>query len=233
MPRPCYFGSHSGRGNGGMASAPKGGKEPASDTIFAPQKMKPLLAKSKQEPVQAAIGLTSDGEGLILLNARMKPKKVLATLRAEASKAKVQLNTATLRFGRAEVDTEYDAGTVRFFVNKEAPGNMRARLIEVVKRASYQKVEINVDPDLELESDDDEEASDGPIPPAPPQLAATSAAAQGNGVAAPEAPDARALSAELAVLARRIPAASGDDAARKARLLKLATDANVNVKANN
>src|SRR4051794_5687988 len=126
-------------------AGPKAGKGAAADAIMAPEKMKPLLTKSKQEPVQAAIGLTADGDGLILLSNKMKPKKVLSMLRGEASKAKLQLNTASLRFGRAEIDTDYDAGTVRFFINKEAPGSMRPRLIEVVKRAAYQKVEFVID----------------------------------------------------------------------------------------
>ena len=33
-------------------------KGPASEAIMAPEKMKPLLALSKREPVQAAIGMT-------------------------------------------------------------------------------------------------------------------------------------------------------------------------------
>jgi hypothetical protein len=50
-------------------------KAPASDAIMTPDKMKPLLALSKREPVSAAIGLTTDGEGLILLHKKAKPKK--------------------------------------------------------------------------------------------------------------------------------------------------------------
>src|SRR5262249_22608691 len=121
-------------------------KATAADSIMTPDQMKPMLALSKKEPVQAAIGLTSDGEGLIVLHKKARTKKVMSMLRQKAGKAKVQLNGGSLRFGRAEVDTEYDPGMVRFFVNKDAPGNMRARLVEVVKRIPYQKVEINVDP---------------------------------------------------------------------------------------
>src|SRR5882724_2893899 len=139
-----------------MAATSKG---PRSDSIMTPDKMKPLLALSKREPVHAAIALTTDGEGLILLDKKMKPKKVMSMLRADAAKAKIQLNTATVRFGRAEVDTEYDSGMVRFFINKDAPGNMRMKLVEVVKRIAYQKVEINVDPSLELDSEEEEGAA--------------------------------------------------------------------------
>ena len=142
-----------------MAVAAKG-KEPATDTIMSPGDMKPLLALSKREPVYAAIGLTADGEGVILLNRRVKPKKLLAMLKSDASKAKIQLQPSTLRFGKAEVDTDYDPGMVRFFLNKVAPSNMRLKLLEVVKRVPYQKVELNVEPTFEDEPDDD--AADAP-----------------------------------------------------------------------
>ena len=65
-----------------------------------------MLALSKQEPVQAAIGLSADGEGIILLDKKAKPRKVAAMLKASAAKAKIQLNGSSIRFGRAEVDTD-------------------------------------------------------------------------------------------------------------------------------
>jgi hypothetical protein len=133
------------------------GKAPTSDSFMAPDKMKPLLALSKREPVQAAIGLTADGDGVILLDKKLKPKKVLALLKSTASKQKIPLQPSTLRFGKAEVDTDYDPGMVRFFVNKEPPGNLRVKLLEVVKRIPYQKVELNVQPSLEDEPEDEEQ----------------------------------------------------------------------------
>lgn len=149
-----------------MAKAPT----PASDQIMSPGAMKPLLALSKREPVQAAIGITADGDGVILLDKKMKPKKCLAKLKAEAGKAKIQLQPSTLRFGKAEVDTEYDPGMVRFFINKEAPGNMRIKLVEVVKRIPYQKVELNVQPSLEDEPEEDEAEGQEAPPQATPTV---------------------------------------------------------------
>ena len=188
-----------------MAVAAKGAGAQA-DSIMAPDRMKPLLALSKREPVQAAIGLTSDGEGIILLDKKAKPKKVASMLKANAAKAKIQLNTASLRFGRAEVDTDYDPGMVRFFINKDAPGNMRIKLVEVVKRIPYQKVELNVDLSLEDEPEDDTAA------------------------AAANVPDAPGLSSELGSLARQLQ--SLGDVQLKARLVRFATDANAAIKAN-
>ncbi len=197
------------------------GKAPASDSIMAPDKMKSLLSLSKKEPVQAAIGLTGDGEGLILLDKKAKPKKVFSMLKASASKAKLQLNTSSLRFGRAEVDPEYDPGMVRFFVNKEAPGAMRIKLVELVKRIPYQQVEINVDPSLEAEPEEDADSTQSP----------TVAAAEPP--ASPPAPlDAAGCRRQLAVLIGRIAAAAGGDAARKAALVALATQGNDSLKAN-
>ena len=47
-----------------------------------------------------------------MLHKKAKPKKVLSILRAEAGEAKLALNNATMRFGRAEVDTLRDHWTV-------------------------------------------------------------------------------------------------------------------------
>ena len=57
---------------------------PASEAIMAVAKIKPLLALSKKEPVQAAIGLTTDGEGVILLDKKASPRKVASMLKANA-----------------------------------------------------------------------------------------------------------------------------------------------------
>ena len=201
-------------------------KNLAADTIMAPDKMKPLLALSKREPVQAAIGLTADGEGVILLHKTAKPKKVFAMLKAAAAKSKLPLNPASLRFGRAEVDTDYDAAMVRFFINKEAPGNLRLKLVEVVKRIPYQKVEINVDAALEDEPEEEaegQEASAPAAPPPPPPPAPGAAAA----------PDPELLKQELALLIGQIPGACGSDPAVKAALAKLAADATLNLRTNN
>ena len=185
----------------------------ASDSIMGADKIKPLLTSSKQEPVQAAIALTSDGDGLILLDKKKKPRAVMALLKASAAKAKLQLQPSTLRFGRAEVDTDYDPSMVRFFINKEAPGNMRARLVEVVKRSAYQKVEFNIDLTLELEPEEGEAEAAATTEPTP------------------QAPDPAALSAQLSELVRRIPAATASDPALKVRLLGLANQANTAIKA--
>ena len=180
------------------------GKAPASDSIMAADKMKPLLALSKREPVQAAIALTADGQGLILLDKKAKPRKVGEMLKVDAGKGGLKVNLATLRYGRAEVDPDYDPAMVRFFINKDAPGTLRPKLVEVVRLASYQKVEINVDPSIDAEEGAESEGTEegAPSPPPPPI-------------------DLSALRTELAGLIRQIVPASGGDAER-AGLMKAA-----------
>ena len=89
----------------------KGGS--ATDNIMSPAEMKPLLMMSKREPVNAVIGMTKDHEGVILLSKRIKPRKLLAQLKADARKSKIELDATSLRFGKAEVDTDKDFGPGR------------------------------------------------------------------------------------------------------------------------
>jgi len=121
----------------------KGGA--TTDTIMSPTEMKPLLMLSKHQPVSAVVGMTRDKEGVILLSRRLKPKKLLVQLKADARKAKVDLDITSLRFGKAEVDTDKDSGLVMFTVNKDAPGALRMKLLELIKRVPLGKVEIDVD----------------------------------------------------------------------------------------
>jgi len=199
-------------------------KDAVTDVIMAADKMKPLLALSKREPVNAAIGMTADGEGFILLDKRAKPKTVVSMLKASAAKAKLQLNPSSIRYGRAEVDTDYDPGMVRFFINKEAPGVLRVKLVEVVKRIAYQKVELNVDQTIDAEPEEGQEhegeeatasqpvtePSPQPIPEAPP----------------PPGLDVATLRRALVSMIGRINQAAGSDAARKTVLAQLAGSAN-------
>ncbi len=136
----------------------------ATDAIMSPAEMKPLLMLSKREPVSAVIGMTKDHDGVILLNRRLKPRKLLAQLKADARKAKVELDLPSLRFGKAEVDTDVDSGLVKFTVNKDTPGALRLKLLELVKRVPLAKVEIDVDQKIEDEPEDD----DAPLAAPPP-----------------------------------------------------------------
>ncbi len=129
--------------------------KPAADDIMSPAELKPLLVMSKHDPVNAAIGMTKDHEGVILLDRRIKPKRLLALLKTEAHKAKLDLDLTSLRFGKAEIDAA-DSGLVVFTVNKEPPHALRLKLLEVLKRVPYAKTEIGVDQKFEDEPEEDE-----------------------------------------------------------------------------
>ena len=193
-----------------MAASPtKGGATP--DDIMAPAAMRPLLALSKREPVSAAVGMTADKLGVVLLHKTMKPKKVLAQLKAEAKKVQLNIDSPSLRFGTAEVDPEIDSALVRFRINKEAPGMLAPKLRDHLKKAGFSKVEFIVDPSLEAEGE-----------------------AEGSSDAQPPAqalPDWQGLTAELTGLAKQIAAATAGDAGRQASLVQFAAVANASLKA--
>lgn len=201
-----------------------GGKSgPEPDDIMSPAEMKPLLTKSKQEPVSCAFALTAKKEGVILLDKRMKPKAVAAELRKRAAKLKLDLDMQSIRFGRAEVDTDENAGMMNFVVNKESGAAVRAALLPHLKKAGFGKLEITVDAGLEQESDDAEQAgatAAAPTPP-PPQPEAPAASA----TAAPPPPppaDIGALTHTLSDLVKRIAQA---DPTKQADLKNLAIQA--------
>jgi hypothetical protein len=208
-------------------AAPPQKKAPACDSIMKPAAMKLLLAVSKREPLQAAFALTSDGEGVVLLDKKLKPKKVRSMLLKDAKDAKINIQTATIRFGKAEVDTDYDPTMVRFFINKDAPGNMRKPLIDVFKLASYAKVEFNVDAAFDEEDEDEaegQEAAPMPVGTAPPPPDAPKPPAQ-------PALDAKALEQQLAQLTLAIPKVAGMDDVLQKSLVALAMTAQGSLKA--
>lgn len=183
--------------------AKKGAASP--DDIMSAAEMKPLLMLSKREPVNAAVGMTADKMGVILLNKKGKPRKVMSDLKAEAKKVGLALESASLRFGTAEVDTEVDSSLVRFRVNKEAPGMLGPKLKEHLKKAGFQKVEFVLDPGLEEEGEEEAEGE--------------------------QAPDWGGLGGTLTGLVQKIATASGGDPVRQKNLVQLAATANTALKA--
>jgi hypothetical protein len=192
---------------------------PTPDDIMAADELKPLLIKSKLEPVNCAVGLTEDKLGVVLLHRRLKPKQVLEELRKQAKQVKLNLEAASLRFGTAEVDPAIDATLVRLRLNKPAPGGMEPRLREHLKKSGFTKVEIVIDDTL------DRETEAAPAAPAPPPTAAPT-------TAAPPPSDAAALTRALTQLVQQIPAVSGGNAAIQQPLAKLAGAAQERIKAN-
>ena len=208
----------------------------AVNTGMSKGDMKKLLIRSKEEPVNCAIGIGDDpAYGLLLMSKTKGPKILEKTLMLEFPKAK---NT---RWGTAFVDVEDNPKEVKLSLNRNVSG-MSKKLIKTLKGTGFSKVIIVFEDGSEAETHEeaDEEAPEGvaaattaepaqaaappPPPPGPPPASKT-----------PEetAALAQALAKALAGLAPLIPKAAGDDAGRKAMLMKLATDANVNIKTGN
>ena len=125
--------------------------------MMSPAELKPMLLLSKRQPVNCAIGMTKDKHGVILLDKRMKPRKVAALMKTQAKSKNIDLDMPSLRFGKAEVDTDRDSSLVTFTVNKDVPGALRPKLLEHLKKAGFNKCEITVDTTLENEPDVDAE----------------------------------------------------------------------------
>ena len=174
----------------------KGEAEP----LMSPAEMKPLLLLSKKQPVNCAIGLTKDKAGVILLDKKAKPRKMLALMKKKAATAKMELDTASCRYGTAVVDTETDSQLVQFLVNKDASGAMRPKLLELLKKAGFGKCEIRVESSLDAQDDDDDEdgADDQDKAAAPAAGPAGAGPAQDTAAPEPASADAGA------------PTASGD-----------------------
>lgn len=172
------------------------------DTIMPTEKLRPLLALTRREPLSVAVGLTtgSDEEALILLHKTSKPKKVMALLIAETSKAKATLNKSMSRFGVASVDPEYDPGILQIAISKEAPEKLQMQLTQVVKRFSFKAVEFTIDASLDEDSEVDA--------------------------------DPAALAAELKALVARFPAANSPGAESLPELQTLARRSATGLKLN-
>ncbi len=174
--------------------------------------MKRFLIKSKQEPVNCAIGVGDDKSVALLMLARNRsPKALQGDLQKEFPSA---CNT---RFGTAVVDTDDDPTLVKFMLNK-AVTSMARRLVKTLKGTGFRKVQILLEDGSPVEIAAEEEATE-------------QANAEGGATVAPPRPDASALAQALTALVARI--AEVTDPARKEALAKLARDANVNIKTGN
>ena len=194
-----------------MAAAPDVGMDKAD--------LKKLLVKSKEEPVNCAVGLGKDQQAMILLHRTKSPPTLLKELEKQAGgplKAPCH--------GTALVDFDGDPTLVILTVNKAASG-IAAKLKKTLRGTGFTKAMIRLEDGTVVDRADEEEGdADTPAgPPAQPEQLAAAAAA---------GPSVEALSKELAALVRRIPDAIAADPTSKAALTKLATDANANLKAN-
>jgi hypothetical protein len=184
------------------------------EPLMSPAEMKPLLMLSKRQPVNCAIGMTRDKMGVILLDKKAKPRKMLALLKKKAAGAKLELDMASCRFGQAMVDAAENSQLVQFVVNKETSGAMRPKLLEQIKKAGFGKCEIRVDEGLDSETDEDgEDDSDDTDDQAAPSATVTAEPAAPATPAAETASDASAVTKRLTDLVKRMMAVLGSNPA--------------------
>jgi len=182
---------------------------------------KRMLSMAEKEPLGCALGMTKDKkECLLLIDKNAKAKKVATKLRAEG---KATLDVVTMRFGKVDFDIENDPGTVRFTVNRDAAGGTHMALVRLAKRAGYQAVVINVDPELEKESENDD-ATAATEAASQPTAADTATPSPVTQEPAAVTIDAAALKARLTALVKRMIARIGTDPSHKDEMMALARD---------
>ena len=116
--------------------------------------MKRHLLKSKQEPVNCAIGIGNDKSVALLMLARNRSSKSLqGDLQKDFPTA---FNT---RFGTAMVDTDDDPTLVKFVLNK-AVTSMARRLVKTLKGIGFRKVQIRLEDGSPVEAAAEEEAAE-------------------------------------------------------------------------
>jgi len=147
-------GSKEGRDGKGGDGKSKGGDSPG---LMLPAELKPLLKLSRRRPVSCAVVLTKDRQGVALLDRKVKPRKLAATLKARAKAAGLELDPSTIRFGRASVDGASDSARVVFKVHKDAPAAMGRAMLPLLRPVGFQRCEFVTDAALEDEPEDGED----------------------------------------------------------------------------
>ncbi len=127
--------------------------------------MKRFLLKSKQEPVNCAIGVGDDKSLALLMLARNRsPKALQGDLQKDFPTA---FNT---RFGTAVVDTDDDPTLVKFMLNKPV-SSMARRLVKTLKGTGFRKVQILLEDGSPVEAAAEEADSGARLQALSPQAA--------------------------------------------------------------
>ena len=172
--------------------------------------MKRFLLKSKQEPVNCALGV-GDDKTVALLMLAASLRRVATGRSAEGISLRLQ---HPLRHRRGRYRRRSDARQVHA---QQAGHQHGAPAGQDAEGHRLRKVQILLEDGTPVETAAEETG--------------VGVATDGQVVEADARPDAGALQNELAVLVQRIKDVA--DPAMKARLAKLATDTNVNIKTNN
>ncbi len=159
-------------------------KEPVSpDVLMDIGLCKPLLMKSKKEPVFCAIGITEDKQGVLLVAKKGSPKALAARMKKEAPPLGLKVEIALIRCGTAVIDPDVDSTLVRMTLSKSPPG-----AVEKAARARLKLVGLKLEilpPNPALENVPEVDEFGVPIAPGPAGVAAGSPGPAAPGPAAP------------------------------------------------
>jgi hypothetical protein len=226
------------------------GESGVADTGMDPAKMKAMLAASKREPVNCALGQTKAGV-MMMLDKQKGPKMLLKELEKKFSDLKAP------NWGTAFVDVDEDPKLVILTLEKP-PGGVAKRLKLTLKGTGFSKVEIRKPDGSVAEKVGEADVPDGPEgaadpaaeapaapaaaapepapeaaaaePPPPAEAAAEPPAPPAAAAPPPAGPDTSALTRQLTDLVKRMVPMMGADPARAASLKALATQAQANLK---
>jgi hypothetical protein len=173
--------------------------------------LKAMLAKSKADPINCAIG-RGTATAYLQMHKTKQPRKLSDELVKQFGDLKDP------RWGTCYVDPDDDPKRVNFRINRPASG-LAKRITKIVKLVGYSKVRFEFDDGSEAEEDSEEE------------LEETATTGQ-TGETVQEQPTAQSLSPRLSAAAQRIAAALKLDPSRKDTLIKLAQDAQGRIGAN-
>lgn len=167
----------------GQGEAGQDGADGAGTGLMDKADLKMLLKLSARRPVSCVVALTKDKQGIVLLHKRTRPRKLAAAAKQDARAAGLELDPASIRFGRASVDGASDSARVLFTVNRDAPAGMERAVKPVLKGVNFPRCAFVTNTALENELDDGEDPDDAADGPGEPGAAAPQAAAPSSGAA--------------------------------------------------
>jgi hypothetical protein len=210
-------------------------KKPAADVdpddFMSKTDLKAALAVAEGgTPVPCALGMTRDKRhGLVMLAKRGRGKALAGDMEDTAEELDVELDTGSIRYGRASIDPRTDANLVTFTVHKEAPGAMWAPIQKRMMKAGYGRINIVTNTALENEPDDDAAATGpaatGPAATGPAATGPTATGPAATGAAAETAARIKDLSGTLAGLLKQIAAVLAIKPGLKENLVPIAAAA--------
>ena len=218
-------------GPSARSGAATGGRSEEVAALMEPAELRAALRLAREQPRFCAVALTKERQAVVLLDKRVKPRKLATKLKADARAARIELDPSTIRFGRAAVDGASDNGRVVFTVQKDAPASMQRAMLPVLRPVGYQRCEFVTDAQLEAEPEDDDAGSapaavadHAPDKKAPDEKAPDQAAPDGTAPA--RLPVSAVVPPELA---QAVGAALAADPSRRPEFVRLLAQARAGV----